>query len=237
MPTGPSFWDQGILTVIGLNKVEWINDIVPNVGLNVAFMIFGAVGLAFNIFTSCSNVFKSRRQSGQSPLTPLIYLLPFPATVLLQIFWLSHPSVEDSAIIYSESLVPFLCAWGLMFAHQVGKIILAHVTKTEFPLLDSAWIWSVIGALDVNLPRIFGRPAIIQTSPGRLHLFVLATLVISLASYARFVTLVINDITEYLGIACFTVRKRDAGGNWASPTRPLKNEVDLVIKAENGKIH
>lgn len=191
MPTGPSFWDQGILTVIGLNKVEWINDIVPNVGLNVAFMIFGAVGLAFNIFTrwvctslfffflvliyqprsprehnlaelssyqnSCSNVFKSRRQSGQSPLTPLIYLLPFPATVLLQIFWLSHPSVEDSAIIYSESLVPFLCAWGLMFAHQVGKIILAHVTKTEFPLLDSAWIWSVIGALDVNLPRIFGR--------------------------------------------------------------------------------
>lgn len=51
MPTGPSFWDQGILTVIGLDKVEWINDTVPNVGLNVAFMTFGAVGLAFNIFT------------------------------------------------------------------------------------------------------------------------------------------------------------------------------------------
>lgn len=105
---------------------------------------------------SYSNVYKSRRQSGQSPFTPLLYLLPFPATVLLQIFWLSHPSVGDSAIIYSKSLVPFLCAWGLMFAHQVGRIILAHVTKTEFPLLDSAWIWSVIGALDVNLPRILG---------------------------------------------------------------------------------
>ena len=44
-----------------------------------------------------------------------------------------------------------------MFAHQVGRIILAHVTKTEFPLFDPAWIWSVIGALDVNLPRILGR--------------------------------------------------------------------------------
>ena len=51
MPTGPSFWDQGILTVIRLDKVEWISGTVPNVGLNVAFMIFGAVALAFNIFT------------------------------------------------------------------------------------------------------------------------------------------------------------------------------------------
>lgn len=106
---------------------------------------------------SYSNVYKSRRQSGKSPFTPLLYLLPFPATVLLQIFWLSHPSVEDSAIIHSESLVPFLCAWGLMFAHQVGRIILAHVTKSEFPLLDSTWVWSLIGAVDVNLPRILGR--------------------------------------------------------------------------------
>ena len=65
--------------------------------------------------------------------------------------------MEESAIIYSESLVPFLCAWGLMFAHQVGRIILAHVTKTEFPLMDFTWIWSAIGALDVNLPRILGR--------------------------------------------------------------------------------
>lgn len=233
---GPSFWDRGILSVVGLDKVEWIRSNVPNVGLNVAFMLFGAAGLAFNIVTSYSNVYKSRRQSGKSPFTPLLYLLPFPATVLLQIFWLSHPSVGDSAIIYSESLVPFLCAWGLMFAHQVGRIILAHVTKSEFPLLDSTWVWSLIGAVDVNLPRILGRPPIIQTTPKRLHLFVLATLVISFVSYLRFVTLVINDITEYLGIACFTVRKKDAGGHWTTATK-AKNEVDLVGKAENGKIH
>lgn len=51
LPAGPSFWDQGILTVIGLEKVKWISDAVPNVGLNVAFMIFGAAALAFNIVT------------------------------------------------------------------------------------------------------------------------------------------------------------------------------------------
>lgn len=106
---------------------------------------------------SYSNVYKSRVQSGQSPFRPLLDLLPFPGTVVLQIVWLSHPTVGESAIIYSEWLVPFLCAWGLVFAHQVGRIILAHVTKTEFPLLDATWIWSVIGAVDVNLPRIIGR--------------------------------------------------------------------------------
>jgi len=81
---------------------------------------------------------------------------------------------------------------------------------------------------------LHSSPPIIQTTPGRLRLFVLATLVVSFASYARFVTLVINDITEYLGIACFTVRKKDAEGHWASPTK-AKNELDRVVKAENGK--
>jgi len=47
---------------------------------------------------------------------------------------------------------------------------------------------------------------------------------------------VINDITEYLGIACFTVRKKDAEGHWASTTK-AKSELDRVVKAENGKIH
>ena len=51
MPAGPSFWDQGVLTVTGLEKIEWISGAVPNIGLNVTFMVFGAAGLAFNIFT------------------------------------------------------------------------------------------------------------------------------------------------------------------------------------------
>jgi hypothetical protein len=47
---------------------------------------------------------------------------------------------------------------------------------------------------------------------------------------------VINEITEFLGIACFTVRKKDEGGHWASPTK-AKSEVDRIVKAENGKIN
>ena len=51
LPAGPSFWDRGVLTVTGLEKIGWISGAVPNIGLNVTFMVFGAGGLAFNIFT------------------------------------------------------------------------------------------------------------------------------------------------------------------------------------------
>ena len=39
---------------------------------------------------------------------------------------------------------------------------------------------------------------------------------VTLLSYGRFCYLVINDITEHLGIACFTVRKKDKAGDWVS---------------------
>lgn len=45
-------------------------------------------------------------------------------------------------------------------------------------------------------------------------MFVYLTLAVTFLSYARFCTLVIRDITNYLGIACFTVRKKDKDGEW-----------------------
>ena len=47
-------------------------------------------------------------------------------------------------------------------------------------------------------------------------IFVYLTLTISIAVYARFCSQVINDITNYLGIACFTVQKKDEYGVWRS---------------------
>ena len=57
-------------------------------------------------------------------------------------------------------------------------------------------------------------PPLIQTTMQRTALFVYLTLAMSFLSYARFCYLVINDITNYLGIACFTVRKKDESGKW-----------------------
>lgn len=58
------------------------------------------------------------------------------------------------------------------------------------------------------------RAPIIQHSQNNTAIFVYLTLAVSFFSYARFCALVINDITNYMGIACFTVRKKDAQGHW-----------------------
>lgn len=57
---------------------------------------------------------------------------------------------------------------------------------------------------------------IFQTSYERTAIAVYLALLLSFMTYARFCYLVINDITNFLGIACFTVRKKDLGGNWRS---------------------
>ncbi|KAI0319538.1 Choline/ethanolaminephosphotransferase [Amylostereum chailletii] len=217
---GPAFWDQKFLTFTGLEKIEVIASRVPNVGLNETFMVFASLALAFNIMSSYFNVFKACRSSGKSVLKPLLYLLPFPASALLQVLWMNHPKLTNSDILHSPAFVPFLCSWGLLFAHQVGRMILAHVTSEPFPWWDSLWLWSILGAVDANLPWLIGRAPVIQHSPETTERFVYVTLFIAALSYGRFVVLVINDITNYLGIACMTVRKKDSRGVWrdAKPT-------------------
>ncbi len=118
-------------------------------------MVFGGFCLAMNVWNSYYNVRVAMRKQNKNHLRPLFYLLPFVLTVILQVAWLSHPKYNNSRIIGSAAFVPFLCAWGLQFAHQVGRMILAHVTKGDLPMWDWVWVWSVLGALDANLP-LFG---------------------------------------------------------------------------------
>lgn len=106
---------------------------------------------------SYMNVFKARLAAKLSPFRPLCQLLPFPAIVIVQLFWLGAPTYSQSRIINSALFVPFLCAWGLQFAHQVGRMILAHVTKQPFPMGDAIFLWTVLGAVDANMPFLFNR--------------------------------------------------------------------------------
>jgi len=211
---GPTFWDQRFLTFTRLDHIPQVVESVPDIGLNEAFMVFSAFGLAFNIVSSYRNVHKAMRTAGRSTLKPLVFLLPFVVSAVLQVLWLFHPSFYHSNIIHSPLFLPVMCAWGLQFAHHVGHMILSHITNTPFPWWKSMWIWSAFGVLDAHLPDLLHRSPIIQSTPKRTAIFVYLTLAISFFAYARFCFLVIKEITEYLGIACFTVRKKDAEGIW-----------------------
>ena len=71
------------------------------------------------------------------------------------------------------------------------------------------------------------RPPLVQTSSKNATIFVWVTLGITLIAYGRFVTLVIQDITNYLGIACFTVGKKDKKGNGYSASARLNDKKQL----------
>ena len=103
------------------------------------------------------NVYDARRGSGKPVVKPLLCLLPFFASVLLHVAWLNELSLRNSDIINSPVFVPFLCAWGLQFAHVVGRIIIAHVASQPFPVWDPVYIWSIVGVIDANMPTLFGR--------------------------------------------------------------------------------
>lgn len=230
---GPAVWDTRILDLFHLTKYFHNTHTtifsVPvdlNFQLNEAFMVFGGFGLAFNIVSSYSNVRAAQHAKKKRTFTPILRLLPFVLSAALQIMWLSHPEWMHSAIIESNLFVPFLCAWGLQFAHMVGRMIIAHVTSTRFPLWDWMWIWSLIGAADANAQRLFGCDPIIQSTQKGAAALVWLTLVMSLVAYGRFVTLVIQDITEYLGIACFKVKKRDEKGEWRD-AKDVNKEMEM----------
>ncbi|KAJ7729090.1 choline ethanolaminephosphotransferase [Mycena maculata] len=221
---GPSFWDTGIMTFLRLSSVPVANQL-PDLPLNDSFMVFAAFAVCFNVYSSYNNVRRAMRAAGKPTVQPLRLLLPFVLSVAIQVFWLSHPRYDDSAIINSALFVPFLCAWGLQFAHQVGRMILAHVTNSPFPWWDWMWVWSFVCAIDANLPLIASRPPVIQTSEANTTAVVYLTLAISFIAYGRFCALVINDITNFMGIACFTVRKKDKDGVWQDTVPDAKKKL------------
>jgi len=218
--TGTLFWETRVWTWLGLETVFPFN-CIPNLPLNETLMCLAACGLLINIIHACLNVYASRADSSTirshtRETNPLILLLPFLFPIAIQIAWLSHPAFNHSAIVHSPLLVPFLCAWGIQFAHQVGRMILAHVTlgSEPFPCWDWVWVWNGVGALDANFPRLLGRAPIIQTNTLNTALLVFVTLGVSGVSYARFVRFVVKDITEFVGFACLRVMKKDGNGNW-----------------------
>lgn len=133
------------------------------------------------------NVRKSCRQKKVSTLTPLTRLLPFVISTTLHIVWLAAPltpathltanpiTPADSTVdphkgftavqiapgkdllLHSSAFVPFLCMWGLQFAHQVGRMILAHVTGQPFPMFNAGWIWAAVSIVDAWSWKLFGR--------------------------------------------------------------------------------
>lgn len=164
--------------------------------------------------------------TGKSNLRPLTFLLPFsvdgaPDSVIASPIILSFEHHTFAA--FSSSHV----CLGSTVCTPCWRRDTEPRDKHTLPCWSSMWIWSAIGFLDAHLPDLLdqyavvypevafclryrsSRPPIIHSTPTRTAIFVHLTIAISFFTYARFCTLVIREITEYLDNACFTVRKQD----------------------------
>ncbi|KAG8984872.1 hypothetical protein FRB94_010715 [Tulasnella sp. JGI-2019a] len=222
---GPSLWDtkfveavsaENLLATHAPKLLVQLNDLA----ISDVFYVIGMIQVFFNVALSYRNVYRARVAINKSPITPLGRFLPFLVTCFLNIAWLSGSGPLSGApgqsyVLYSNCFLPFLGFWAFEFAHQVGKMILAHVTHQRFPYWDWSWVFTSVLAMDANAERLFGRQPILHQTTTTSGIVVALALLTSFVAYVRFCTLVIQDITEYLGIACFSVRKRDpATGEW-----------------------
>jgi hypothetical protein len=141
--------------------------------MNEAFMYFGVFGVVFNIIgrsvqlarsyrlpltsNSYGNVLRAKRAAGQPTIQPLVGLLPFVLLAAQHAAWLLFaPAADGRGILHSSLFLPFAGAWGLQFAHAVGRLILAHVTRAPFPMFDTVTLVSALGAADAALPALLG---------------------------------------------------------------------------------
>jgi len=214
---GPGFWDQGILTTLGINATSFAKTLhLPDVPLNECFMVFGGVGLLFNIVSRCeasqhvkkldlrylisySNVLKSRKTKNLAVITPLFGLLPFIFQTTCNCIWLANAP----SIMKNGHLVAFSLYWCLAFAYQVGILITAHTTGQSFPWFNVLHILSALGAADA-WSATNGKTAF-QTTERKALVAVYMALVLSLCAYAFFVYDVVGEICDYFDINCLTV--------------------------------
>jgi ethanolaminephosphotransferase len=117
--------------------------------------------------------------------------------------WVGSPY---SAILSDNHLVLFALSLSFTFGRTTTAIILAHLTRQEFPYLSLPMIPLLIGTLLFGILPASGFP-----SPGSefevayLWLF----FVFNVVYFARYAQLVIDAICGFLGISAFSVRRAD----------------------------
>jgi ethanolaminephosphotransferase len=151
------------------------------------------------------NVMAARRQRRQPAGEALIGLLPFFS------YWAliaSYLALQPN--ILQNHLVPFVLYVGLINAYSVGQMIVAHLTKSEFPFQNILAAPLLYGIIDSLGPRFqehfgFGWPSALGDGVYQVA-FAFTCLGIALGVYGSFAVDVIITICDYLDIWCLTIK-------------------------------
>lgn len=202
---GGSFWQQSMLSTVGVPKFDFIPDYLYNLSFSEWYMVQGGLVLAFNTISSAQNVIKARRARGDKSRGALLGLLPFFVT------WTLIPAyLALNPVILNEHLVPFVFFAGLTNAYSVGQMITAHLVKLQFPYWNVLVLPLAYGVFDSLGPFLqehvgLGWPSALGNG-GYQVAYMFSMLGMAIGVYGSFVVDVIVTICDYLDIWCLTIK-------------------------------
>lgn len=163
------------------------------------FALCGSVVMVFSIYSASRNVIKSLKSQGKHNEinNALQGLLPFFIYYLTILFlFLLHPTIISN---YTNSMVLTI---GACISFNVGKIILGHLTKQEFPYVNFPLFLPVVQAILIELLTNLFHFSYNEA----LNLVIYGGLGASFMVYAMFIREIIFNITEYLDIWALTIK-------------------------------
>lgn len=148
---------------------------------------------------------QARHERGEDALIALAGYLPFIATwTLIPAYLYLQPT------ILHHHLIPFIIYVGLINAYSVGQMIVAHLTKADFPYQNVLILPLLFGVVDSLGPVLqlnvgFGWPSALGYGMYQVS-FMFMCLGLAIGVYGSFVVDVIVAICDYLDIWCLTIK-------------------------------
>ena len=130
----------------------------------------------------------------------LLVTIPFFTFLLSVLVWIS----DHNSQIYQKYFIQFSITIGIVFGRITQKIILMHVTKSEFPTFTILFIPSYLAAFVVLYTRLLNIYFDIFVEQLIIHFY----FVFALFVYSYWSIVIIKAFCDYLGIYCFKLGDR-----------------------------
>lgn len=195
----------GIFGIENIWKLEifkiYINESIGSIKFTTTYIsaFIGGIIMAFNIYSARRNVINELKASNRkneisNALNGLNPFIIYYLTIL--ILFLLHP------IIITNFTTTMMLTIGSSMSFTVGRIIVGHLTKQEFPYYNFPMFIPIIQIILIQLMiSIFN-----VNYNDALSIVIYGGLGSSIVIYGMFINEIIYDITTYLDIWALTIK-------------------------------
>ncbi|KAJ3139706.1 hypothetical protein HK100_011405 [Physocladia obscura] len=193
--------------------------------INKAFVLFGLSVVVPNVIGSFINVRAAIASNPESAakakkFSPLISLLPFPILITATLVF---PFLAPEAIVSSRAVVPFILGITFTLGHQVGNIIVAHISKRVFPFTEMIVPGLVVvggsltGAAGIAVVQAaFSRTVVFKDvfvlDENTMWAFAVTAAIVYFVWFVR----IVADLCDIFDIYCLTIKHKKAAGSNSS---------------------